>query len=219
MPLLNCAAARGIDLALVTVAITGHVEFSNLAPSLGVKVGDPVKMSFLTLPSPVDRIAGDGSGVHLLDGMAPYLMCNETFSLSIGKITGKLGAAVPDTVTGLVTPDTYFSLSSKRPVHDAIFMSTAAATPAPLPVLLDTKKLYDFDLVTKTPAGHFMLDFALDYTRDTLPSLHMKQASSKSYTGKGLLRSDFSLYWSFPTNVVVRVKLDAVDITYPTDER
>jgi len=146
-------------------------------------------------------------------------MCNETFSLSIGKITGKLGAAVPDTVTGLVTPDTYFSLSSKRPVHDAIFMSTAAATPAPLPVLLDTKKLYDFDLVTKTPAGHFMLDFALDYTRDTLPSLHMKQASSKSYTGKGLLRSDFSLYWSFPTNVVVRVKLDAVDITYPTDER
>lgn len=206
-----CAAARGLDLAMVTVAITGKVDVCNLAASLGVKVGDPFKLSFLTLPSPVDRIANDGSGVHLSDGIAPYLVCNETFAVSVGGLKGTMGpAAAPVPPVLVPSTDVYFSLSAKRPVHDGIFLSTAASTPMPLPILMDTHKLY---------TGDFALDLNFGYVRGTLPSLHMKQASGSMYTSKGMLSSQLSISVSFPTNVVLSVKLDAIEMSYPKESR
>ena len=73
---IPCAAAKGLELALMAVAISGTVETSNLPSTFGVKVGDPVSMSFFTLPAPVDRRSADDPKFRLQDGMAIYPLCN-----------------------------------------------------------------------------------------------------------------------------------------------
>ena len=199
--LVQCAAARGLDLAFVTVLITGSITFNNLPPQLGVSKGDKVEVSFLTLPSPMDRIANDGSGVHMMDGIGAYPICNETFSLKVGGLSATMGDPLPpEDPTLPVTTDTFLSLVSKRPVNDGIFLSTSATGHKPLPLIMTgTRSLYK---------PEWFLDFAMDYKRGAVPSIHMEDAP-KDFEAKPI-KSEFTLSTGFATNIVLDVSIDSI---------
>ena len=91
---VTCGAARGMSFSFATVLITGTIEYSGLSPPLAdqAKVGDKVKMSFLALPDPIDRFA---EGFHVHDGVSPFPMCNETFTMEVGGLKMVMGDALP----------------------------------------------------------------------------------------------------------------------------
>jgi len=202
--MLNCAAARSLEFALVTVAITGTVEYSNLSPPLGDSVakGSDVSLTFKTLPADLERIA-EGITVH--DGIGPYPICNETLSLQLGKLKLKMGPAPPAKLPTDLPPtgDTFFSFAKGRPVTDSIFISTAADSPMPLPMLLDSATLS-----TTT----FEFNFATKYKRGTLESTVIKDVAG-SYTSDGLLSSTFDVTTNFATGVALRVKLSKIEVS------
>ena len=172
--LFACAAARGLDLAFVSVLITGTVTNAVIPASLGVAVGSKMEISFLTLPSPTDRIANDGSGVHVTDGIGAYPICNETLTISFGdsSLKGSMGDALPATEFAPLSTDTFLSIVSKRPVNDGIYISPSATAAKSLPIkMAGTAELY-------TPAWN--LDFSAVYDRGTFPSLHMKQIAEET---------------------------------------
>lgn len=202
----KCAAARGLELALVTVAITGKVDYSMLSPPLAdsVKVGDAVSLTFKALPADMERIA---EGIIVNDGIGPYPICNETFALQLGKLKLKMGPAEPPKLPTAPPPtgDTFFSLSKGRPVTDSIFVSTAADAPLPLPLKVDG---------TLQTATTFQTNFVLKYKRGTIPSTSIKYAAG-TYTSAGLIGSTFDVTTNFATGVALRVKLDEVKIHMP----
>ena len=125
-------------MSFMSVVITGRVEFSGLSAPLAskAKVGDPVKMSFLTLPDRIDRFA---EGFHVHDGNAPYPMCNETFALSIGDMKMSMGPALPK--LAVPPPSTlawdgtaFLNIVKSHPVNDGLFvsLSTQSADLVPL---------------------------------------------------------------------------------------
>jgi len=208
--IVECAAARGLDLAFVSVLISGSITNAVLPTTFGVKAGDKVQMSFKMLPAPMDRIANDGSGVHMQDGIGAYPICNETFSLTVGDSTLKaaMGPALPATEFVPLSTDTFLSIASKRPVNDAIFLSTSATTPASLPLKMSgVQDLY-------TPQWN--LDFKADYARGTFPSLHMKGVAKQAYgSKKGMLKQYFALSTGFATNNVVEAIVDSIEFDVP----
>lgn len=200
----TCAAAKGLELALVTVAITGKVDFSAFTPPMSdsIKVGDTVSLTFKTLPADVDRIA---LGFEVRDGIAPFPICNETLSLSIGGFKAKMGPAPPPKLPTEKTGDTYFALVKGRSVNDGFFISTIVDEPSPFPLVLDGAK-------TSTT---FTGAFSARYKRNTIPSLDMKQAAKKTYSTNGLLSSEFIVNTNFASGVALRATLDSVKITMP----
>lgn len=204
---IPCAAAKGLELALMAVAISGTVEMSNLPASFGVKVGDPVSMSFFTLPAPVDRRSADDPKFRLQDGIGLYPLCNETFSLKVGPMTGSIGAYVAPLfeVPPWMQEATFFALASKRPTLDNIFLSPAGVEAKPLPLVMKgTRGLYP---------PQFELSFNLVYNRGTIPGIHMKQAAAKEYTAEGLVKSTITLATSyFPSNTAVSIKLSSISM-------
>jgi len=210
--ILECAAAKGLELALMSVAITGTVEYANTPAAFNIKKGDPAKVSFYALRTAVDRRGADDPKFVVQDSMAMFPICNETFSFSVGPLTGSIGAFVPPEFVqpAWLTDATFFTLASKRPVLDEIFVSPSPYKPDPMPlVMTGTQGLYPKD---------WQLSFDLMYTRGTLPAIKMPQAASKKYTSEGLVKSTMRLATTyFPSNEVVSIKLDSVSIAEAAD--
>ena len=197
-------------MVFATVAIVGSVRSTIFPSALGIQAGDSVKVSFPALTAAVDRIATDGSGVHLDDGIKPYLICNESFAMSFGKVTGVMGKPLP-----VVPPsdDTFFSLMSKRPVNDGIFVSTKAGAPTGLPMNLKGGSGANIEELYKGP---FNLDLSFNYRRGTVPSLELGETAKKTFTQDGLLSSSFRLSTGWATNYVLDVKLESIEIHLPS---
>eukprot|EP00322_Chrysochromulina_rotalis_P016329 CAMPEP_0115858234 /NCGR_PEP_ID=MMETSP0287-20121206/15992_1 /TAXON_ID=412157 /ORGANISM="Chrysochromulina rotalis, Strain UIO044" /LENGTH=217 /DNA_ID=CAMNT_0003312491 /DNA_START=18 /DNA_END=671 /DNA_ORIENTATION=+ len=209
--IFECAAARGLDLAFVSVLISGTVSMVNMPTSLGVSTGDKVQLSFLMLPTPTDRIANDGSGVHVMDGVGAYPICNETLAVSVGdsKLRGAMGAALPATEFAPLSVDTFMSLVSKRPVNDGLYISPSATAAKSLPLLMSgVEGLY---------APEWNLDFNFVYDRGTWPSLHMHDVAANSYSSKGAIKGEFSLSTTFATNTVLEATLDSIVFDVPKE--
>lgn len=209
--LFSCAAARGLDLAFVSVLITGTLTTANVPASLGISTGDKVTMSFLTLPTAMDRVANDGSGVHVMDGIGAFPICNETFKLAVGDSGMKavMGPAPPATeLVPLVSTDTFLSVVSKRPVNDGMWISPSATVPKSVPLKMSgIEGLY---------GPSWDLDFNAVYKRGTIPSMHMKQLSAQTYGGHEV-KQVFTLSTGFATNNVFEANIDSIEFEMPKE--
>lgn len=204
--LLQCEAARGLDLAFVSVLITATVTSLNLPTSLGIKKGDKVEMSFLTLPMPTDRLANDDSGVHMMDGLGTYPICNETFSLTVGSLKASMGDALPATEFLPQTTETFLTVVEKRPVYDGLYITPGprglSVASLPLTMTGPIKGLY-------LPAWN--LNFNVGFERGTFPMSMLSGMSSAKVTDKGVISSSFSLSTSFASNIVLEASFDSVE--------
>jgi len=205
------ARSSGLELTLALVAITGrvsHVNDNGLPDFMRVKVNDPVTMSFKVLPLPIERIAEDQL---VKDGIEAYSICNETFTLQAGNFGATMAQAEP-AVPPLISGQTYFSLLSKRPVYDGVFLSSSPDVPVKLPL--------SFDGVDEYGPRKMWVNLNQVLKRGTLPSLHLQTASGHTYKGDEVVgqRSKFELVLDFATNTVVEVNLENIKINFPAED-
>ena len=194
-----CAAARGLDLAFVSVLLSGTVTTTNIPASLGVAVGSKMSISFLTLPAPTDRIASDGSNVHITDGIGAYLICTETFAISFD------GSSMKGVKEG--GDDLFLAIVSKRPVNDGMYISPSATVLKAVPIKVNgTGTLYP---------PEWTLDFSAVYERGTFSSLHMQQIAEKTYGKDGLQKYEVALSTQFYSNTVLEASIDSIAFTMP----
>lgn len=192
-----CAAARGLDLAFVSVLLSGTVTTTNIPASLGVAVGSKMSISFLTLPAPTDRIANDGSNVHITDGIGAYLICTETFAISFD------GSSMKGVKEG--GDDLFLAIVSKRPVNDGMYISPSATVLKAVPIKVNgTGTLYP---------PEWTLDFSAVYERGTFSSLHMQQIAEKTYGKEGLQKYEVALSTQFYSNTVLEASIDSIQFT------
>jgi len=207
-PVLDCSAAKGLALPLMSIAIAGTVDYSNMPPALGVKVGTPVAISFYALLAAVDRRSADDPHFVVQDSMSVYPICNETFSFSAGPVSAKMGGYVvpPFPVPAWMEDATFFSVASKRPTLDNIFVSPSPYASAPLPLLIDgVGELYPKE---------FQMDFNLVYSRGTIASTTMPKGATTKFSAEGLLKKKISLATTyFPSNTVLSISLDSITVT------
>lgn len=102
---------------LMAVSLTGKVRDS-VYPN--VNAGDEVKVSFIAERESLVRFI-EGQGL-VTDGIAPYKVCPEDFTLSFNKKEHMHLAPLPPTLTGEPS-NVWFSVMSKRVVYDGAWVS------------------------------------------------------------------------------------------------
>jgi len=188
---------------LVAVAITGKVDVSTFQASknMTINAGDSVTMKFLADPTVMYRFA---EGNYVKDGIGPYPICEEEFSISIGtKVLGHLGMA-PPTYEGL-PGSFYFSLMQGRPVRDGAWVSQDP---------VDPMAGFPLKLHGQGPGSKFGGTFALDYARHTIPTTDLTSASG-TYGTKGLVKATMDLWNGWSANTVATIKFDSMTVSNP----
>ena len=174
---------------LVTVVITGNVTFSAMEMSpankdLKISRGDPMTLSFNVDKEAIVRVIPEQGTV--LDGITPYDVCTEDFSLTFGKDGPKPTLAPPDLLSPI--PPLFFGLAKGRPVNDGAWLSVDGAfgeTGVPL------------QIANMPPKQTFTGVFDLKYERGTISSTEITKAAG-TYTSKGLIDSQLKIARSAP---------------------
>lgn len=157
-----------------------------------------VKISFLADPTKMYRFA---EGNFVQDGIGPYPVCAEDFTITFGsKVQGHLGAA-PLTYEGL-PGSFYFSLMQGRPINDGMWVSQDPVDP-----------LAGFPLVMHgaSSAAKFGGSFSLEYKRHSVPSTDLESALG-TYGSKGMLKATFDLWNGWVQNTVASITFDSITL-------
>lgn len=188
--------------ALISVVISGNVSVST---NPHAKVGDTVTMSFLADPTPTVReIPGQGI---IYDGIGPYAVCKDDFSLTVGGSMpthlGPMPVAIDGTPSGL-----WFSLMKGRPVDDGAWVSTNPTDGAVgLPLLVHGAG--NSGPKTRETYGA-VIDLRLK--RHTIPSLELEKAIG-SYDAGDFVSGSMGIWRAWEANVEIEVEFEQLQIS------
>jgi len=195
-----CSAAIG---ALFRVVISGKVGHSNLK---NITIGQDVKMSFLVDPTQETRIV---EGHPVLDGIAPYPICTEDFSMKVNGLSyfhlGVPPVPAGPPPAGTPPPSTlYFSLMSSRPIFDGAWVSWLpdAASDVPLEV---------HGTWTGGVKAAYNGVFGFTSEQFTFPSINIAEAVG-SYTPSGG-KATFKIWRDWVANNVLSWEITGMTIT------
>lgn len=189
---------------LMTVVITGNVTFSAMEASpansdMKISKGDPMTLSFNVDKEALVRvIPGQGT---VLDGISPYDVCTEDFSLTFGEKGPTPTLAPPDLLSPI--PPLFFGLAKGRPVNDGAWLSSAGDLgSAGVALAIDGMP----------PKQTFTGVFDLKFERGTVKSTDVSAAAG-TYTSKGLVESQLKIARNWMNNEIVSVALDKMVIS------
>ena len=197
--MVACSAAVG---ALFRVMITGKIATSGIK---NITAADTVTMSFLVDPTVLERVV---EGHPVLDGIAPYPICTEDFSLKFSSPKSSMkfylgGPPAPATPEAVPATTLYFSLQKSRPVYDGAWVSY-------LPDAVSDVPLEVHGSFTGGVEAVYNGRFGFNSAQFTFPSLDIAEAVG-TYSPTGALHT-FKIWRDWEANVVLTWNVDKITI-------
>lgn len=195
--------SKAVD-ALISVLITGNVTFSAMdgspkSKSFPVTKGDTMSLAFTVDPEALVRdITGQGI---VTDGISPYTVCSEDFSLTFGSGMPFYLGPPPVTFDGTVGAF-WFALAKSRPVYDGAYLSTDYALgSAGVPLIAHGAP----------PKQTYNGVFDLTFQRGTLETTDAVGAAG-TYGDHSLVKSELKISRNWAANEIISISLHKMKI-------
>jgi len=189
----------------MSIVITGKVRDVSIP---GVKPGDTLKLSFLAESTPLVREIEEQGIVQ--DGIAPYKVCDEDFSLKTSSgLSIHLGPMPVDPLDGTVS-SLWFSVQKERPVYDGAWLSTEPVDAKKgIPLTIHPLRPTGATAAAKTTWGGV---FSLFFKGKTWPSLSLP-ADIGTYTAHSVVGSTLEIWKDWDSNVVLSCDFDQMQVS------